>query len=74
MRLCRDCRYVEREPGHIGEIVAPGYCSHPSLTKRFVNYVTGDEHAEYPSCHLARKLMSCGPEGVLWEANQEGKV
>lgn len=68
MKVCQDCRYIERDDG--AEIVGAGFCMHPAMATTIVNYVTGERSEHHPTCHLARTLHiegSCGPEGALWE-------
>ena len=74
VKICAECRWIEREPKPAGLIVDPGYCLHPNMAMTSVNYVTGYRHAERPSCHLARTMKTetaCGPEGKHWEPTEE---
>lgn len=68
MRICMDCRYMERDGR--GNALTPAICLHPETALRSLNYVTGAQTTEPMSCMAARTLGKCKPEGSLFEATE----
>ena len=60
--LCRDCKYREQKP--LDEMML---CLHPKAQE--VSVVTGKVDSKM--CSTMRTLLSCGPEGKLFEPMPE---
>lgn len=73
MKLCGDCRHLERNELGLPASNNPR-CLNPRLTKVFPDYITGEQRADAPSIRVARTFGGCGADAILWEAVPEDAV
>jgi hypothetical protein len=66
MKICIECKHMERDEAGLPK--TPAYCCHPESETRTLNFVTGVDAVERPSCDFARNFGACKQEGLLWEA------